>query len=152
MSFSDNAKENFPVKRKANKRRTIAEMDFLPLKNIPETSINQDHFLSNAYEREIQNKLKSQDMLKNEYNQMIEKMNIKKNKQLLNEEKGTGLQIRGNDSDQTKLERQQKYKMELDKSGAFDRPIVTEITPFTKFYPAENYHQQYFEDNENTNP
>lgn len=46
----------------------------------------------------------------------------------------------------------EKYKTELDKSGAFDRPIVTEITPFTKFYPAENYHQQYFENNENTNP
>jgi peptide-methionine (S)-S-oxide reductase len=46
----------------------------------------------------------------------------------------------------------EKYKTEIDKSGAFDRPIVTEITPFTKFYPAENYHQQYFENNENTNP
>lgn len=46
----------------------------------------------------------------------------------------------------------EKYKTELDKSGAFDRPIVTEITAFTKFYPAENYHQQYFENNENTNP
>ncbi|MBK5272487.1 MAG: peptide-methionine (S)-S-oxide reductase, partial [Bacteroidia bacterium] len=31
-------------------------------------------------------------------------------------------------------------------------PIVTEITPYTKFYPAENYHQQYFENNENSNP
>ena len=46
----------------------------------------------------------------------------------------------------------EKYKAELDKSGAFDRPIVTEISAFTKFYPAENYHQQYFENNENTNP
>jgi len=46
----------------------------------------------------------------------------------------------------------EKYKAELDKSGAFDKPIVTEITPFTKFYPAEDYHQQYFENNENTNP
>lgn len=45
----------------------------------------------------------------------------------------------------------EKYKAELDKSGAFDRPIVTEITPFTKFYPAESYHQQYFENNENNN-
>jgi len=49
-------------------------------------------------------------------------------------------------------EKAEKYKTELDKSGAFDKPIVTEITPFTKFYPAENYHQQYFENNENTNP
>lgn len=46
----------------------------------------------------------------------------------------------------------EKYKTELDKSGAFDNPIVTEITPFTVFYPAEDYHQQYFELNENTNP
>ena len=46
----------------------------------------------------------------------------------------------------------EKYKAELDKSGAFDRPIVTEITPFTKFYPAEDYHQAYFENNENKNP
>lgn len=46
----------------------------------------------------------------------------------------------------------EKYKAELDKSGAFDKPIVTEISPFTKFYPAENYHQQYFENNENSNP
>lgn len=46
----------------------------------------------------------------------------------------------------------EKYKDELNKSGAFDKPIVTEITPFTKFYPAENYHQQYFENNEGQNP
>lgn len=46
----------------------------------------------------------------------------------------------------------EKYKAELDKSGAFDRPIVTEITPFSKFYAAEDYHQQYFENNENSNP
>lgn len=46
----------------------------------------------------------------------------------------------------------EKYKAELDKSGAFNNPIVTEITPFSKFYPAEDYHQQYFENNENANP
>ena len=46
----------------------------------------------------------------------------------------------------------EKYKVELDKSGAFDNPIVTEITAFIKFFPAENYHQQYFENNENSNP
>jgi peptide-methionine (S)-S-oxide reductase len=39
------------------------------------------------------------------------------------------------------------YKVELDKSGVFDVPIVTEITPFTNFYPAENYHQNYFINN-----
>jgi peptide-methionine (S)-S-oxide reductase len=54
-----------------------------------------------------------------------------------------------NDEQKTKAE---KYKNELDKSGAFSKPIVTEITPFTVFYPAEDYHQQYFENNENSNP
>jgi peptide-methionine (S)-S-oxide reductase len=49
-------------------------------------------------------------------------------------------------------EKAEKYKAELDKSGAFPGPIVTEITAFSKFYPAENYHQQYFENNENANP
>ncbi len=36
------------------------------------------------------------------------------------------------------------YKKELDSSGAFEAPIITEIVPFTKFYKAENYHQNYF--------
>jgi len=49
-------------------------------------------------------------------------------------------------------EKAEKYKDELNKSGAFDKPIVTEITPFEKFYPAEDYHQQYFDNNENANP
>ena len=29
----------------------------------------------------------------------------------------------------------------------YNRPIVTEVTPFSKFYPAENYHIDYFENN-----
>lgn len=49
-------------------------------------------------------------------------------------------------------EKAEKYKAALDQSGAFDKPIVTEITRFEKFYPAEDYHQQYFENNENSNP
>ena len=39
------------------------------------------------------------------------------------------------------------YKTELDKSGAWDKPIVTEISPLTNYYPAEDYHQDYFENN-----
>ena len=54
-----------------------------------------------------------------------------------------------NDEQKQKAE---KYKAELDKSGAFDRPIVTAIDPFTKFYKAENYHQEYYELNKNSNP
>lgn len=38
----------------------------------------------------------------------------------------------------------EKYKKELNASGAYSNPIVTEITPFTEFYPAEDYHQEYF--------
>ena len=39
------------------------------------------------------------------------------------------------------------YKAELDASGAFDKPIVTEITPLAIFYVAEDYHQDYFNNN-----
>ena len=39
------------------------------------------------------------------------------------------------------------YKAELDKSGAFERPVVTEIAPLEKFYPAENYHRDYYANN-----
>jgi peptide-methionine (S)-S-oxide reductase len=40
-----------------------------------------------------------------------------------------------------------EYKAKLDASGAFDKPIVTEITPATTFWPAEEYHQGYFREN-----
>ncbi len=46
-------------------------------------------------------------------------------------------------------EKAEYYKKELDKSGAWNKPIVTQIVPFTKFYRAEDYHQQYFENNPN---
>jgi len=39
------------------------------------------------------------------------------------------------------------YKAELDKSGAFPRPVVTEISALTTFYPAENYHRDYYANN-----
>lgn len=38
----------------------------------------------------------------------------------------------------------EQYKLKLDASGAFDKPIVTEISPFTAFYKAEDYHQNYY--------
>ncbi len=41
----------------------------------------------------------------------------------------------------------EKYKKELSNSGAFKNPIVTEIAAFTKFYPAEDYHQNYYNQN-----
>jgi len=41
----------------------------------------------------------------------------------------------------------EQYKAELNKSGAFDKPIVTTLEPFTKFYAAEDYHQNYYKNN-----
>lgn len=41
------------------------------------------------------------------------------------------------------------YKDRLDKAGVFTNKIVTEITPFEAFYPAEDYHQNYFNNNPN---
>lgn len=38
----------------------------------------------------------------------------------------------------------ESYKKKLDESGAFDNPIVTEISPLTEYYPAEDYHQNYY--------
>lgn len=35
----------------------------------------------------------------------------------------------------------------LEKEMVFNRPIVTEITPISKFYSAEDYHQNYFNNN-----
>jgi len=36
---------------------------------------------------------------------------------------------------------------ELNGAHLWDRPIVTEVTPFEVFYPAEDYHQEYYENN-----
>lgn len=33
---------------------------------------------------------------------------------------------------------------ELNASGAWDKPIVTEVSAASVFYPAEDYHQNYF--------
>jgi len=41
----------------------------------------------------------------------------------------------------------EKYKAELNKENVFGKPVVTEIAAFTKFYKAENYHQDYFANN-----
>jgi peptide-methionine (S)-S-oxide reductase len=49
-------------------------------------------------------------------------------------------------------EKAEHYKNELNKSGAFDKPIVTEIAASSAFYPAEDYHQEYYENNKNSNP
>jgi len=38
----------------------------------------------------------------------------------------------------------EEYKAKLDKSGAYDKPIVTEISRYAAFYAAEDYHQDYY--------
>jgi peptide-methionine (S)-S-oxide reductase len=43
----------------------------------------------------------------------------------------------------------EEYKQKLDASGAYTNPIVTEISPKEVFYVAENYHQDYFNQNGN---
>jgi len=39
------------------------------------------------------------------------------------------------------------YKQKLNAAGLFPGPIVTEIAPFTEFYRAEAYHQNYYDEN-----
>ena len=46
--------------------------------------------------------------------------------------------------DEEQRQKAEHYKDELNKSKAYSKPIVTEITKFSTFYPAENYHQDYF--------
>jgi len=41
----------------------------------------------------------------------------------------------------------EKSKQQLEASGKFNKPIVTEILPLGKFYPAEDYHQDYYKKN-----
>ncbi|MBP6022965.1 peptide-methionine (S)-S-oxide reductase MsrA [Ferruginibacter sp.] len=43
--------------------------------------------------------------------------------------------------------RTEKYKAELDKSGAWDNPIVTTLEKMDVFYPAEASHQNYYNNN-----
>jgi peptide-methionine (S)-S-oxide reductase len=51
-----------------------------------------------------------------------------------------------NESQRSKAE---QYKAALDRSGAFSKPIVTQIAPLKNFYPAEDYHQDYYNANKN---
>jgi peptide-methionine (S)-S-oxide reductase len=42
-------------------------------------------------------------------------------------------------------QRAEYFKRLLDSSGVYEAPIVTEIVPFERFWPAEEYHRNYFE-------
>jgi peptide methionine sulfoxide reductase msrA/msrB len=49
------------------------------------------------------------------------------------------------DEEQKRLAEESRDRLE--KSGRFSAPIVTEIVPLTEFYPAEDYHQDYYRKN-----
>ncbi|GIN56610.1 peptide-methionine (S)-S-oxide reductase MsrA [Lederbergia ruris] len=42
----------------------------------------------------------------------------------------------------------EKSKEKLATSGKFNKPIITEIKPAATFYPAEDYHQDFYKKNE----
>lgn len=46
-------------------------------------------------------------------------------------------------------ESSEKIIKEINEEGIYDAPIVTEVTAFDKFWPAEDYHQEYFANNPN---
>lgn len=41
----------------------------------------------------------------------------------------------------------EEYKQKLNEANAYPNPIVTEIAPYTAFYKAEDYHQNYYNQN-----
>jgi len=44
-------------------------------------------------------------------------------------------------------EKAEKYKQKLNEAQAFPNPVVTEIAEFSAFYPAEDYHDNYYNNN-----
>jgi methionine-S-sulfoxide reductase len=51
--------------------------------------------------------------------------------------------------DQVQKEIAQKVMQKVEKSGAWKKPLATQLISVTKFYPAETYHQDYLQKNPN---
>lgn len=49
--------------------------------------------------------------------------------------------------DEEQRQKAEASKQALEKSGRFDKPIVTQILPASTFYPAEDYHQDFHKKN-----
>ena len=49
--------------------------------------------------------------------------------------------------DEEQLEQALAAKQDLESSGMFRDPVVTEISMIPEFYPAEHYHQNYYQEN-----
>lgn len=51
-------------------------------------------------------------------------------------------------TDESEKEIAERVVQELEIEKVYPDPIVTEIVPFTRFYPAENYHRDYYDRNQ----
>ncbi len=49
--------------------------------------------------------------------------------------------------DDEQKQKAEAYKKKLNEEKAWDKPVVTEIAPFRKFYIADDYHQNYYNEN-----
>ncbi len=84
------------------------------------------------------------------YDQILEVFMLTHDPTTMNRQGGdVGEQYRSvifaHDDMQKTVAEQVKNKLEMEK--VYDKPIVTAIVPFTNFFPAENYHQDYYAKN-----